>query len=58
VKPHLLIIDAFRSIASPSSRELAELILWGLLALVALALVLLPGDQTLQGLEWAFRSVE
>jgi hypothetical protein len=58
VKPHLLIIDAFRSIASPTSRELAELILWGLLALVALALVLLPGDQTLQGLEWVFRSVE
>jgi hypothetical protein len=58
VKPYWVILDAFRSIASPSSRELAELLLWGLLALVSLTLVFLPGDQTLQGLEWLFRSVE
>jgi len=58
VKPHWVIFDAFSSIASPSSRELAELILWGLLALISLALMFLPGDQTLQGLEWVFRSVE
>lgn len=58
MKPYWVILDAFRSIASPSSRELAELLLWGLLALVSLTLVFLPGDQTLQGLEWLFRSVE
>jgi hypothetical protein len=58
VKHYSVIFDAFRSIASPSSRELAELILWGLLAVISLALVFLPGDQTLQGLEWLFRSVE
>ncbi len=58
VKPYSVIFDAFRSIASPNSRELAELILWGLLAVISLALVFLPGDQTLQGLEWLFRSVE
>lgn len=58
MKPHWVILDAFRGIASPNSRELAELILWGLLAVVSLALVFLPGDQTLQGLEWLFRSVE
>jgi hypothetical protein len=58
VKPHWVILDAFRGITSPNSRELAELILWGLLAVVSLALVFLPGDQTLQGLEWLFRSVE
>ena len=58
MKPHLVIFDAFRSIASPSSRELAELVLWGLLALIALVLVFLPGDQTLQGVEWLFRSLE
>ncbi|HEX6842605.1 MAG TPA: hypothetical protein VF113_13800 [Stellaceae bacterium] len=54
----MVIVNAVRSIASPSSRELAELILWGLLAVVSLTLVLLPGDQTLQGLEWFFRAVE
>lgn len=58
MKPSLVIFNAVRSIASPSSRELAELILWGLLAVVSLTLVLLPGDQTLQGLEWFFRAVE
>ena len=58
MKPHIVIADAFRSIASPSSRELAELILWGLLAAISLALVFLPGDQTMQGLEWLFRSLE
>jgi hypothetical protein len=58
VKPHSVIADAFRSITSPNSRELAELILWGLLAAMSLALVFLPGDQTMQGLEWLFRSVE
>ncbi|HKW52046.1 MAG TPA: hypothetical protein VJO12_00020 [Stellaceae bacterium] len=58
MKPYSIIFDAFRSIASPNSRELAELILWSLLALVALALVFLPGDQTMQGLEWVFRAVE
>lgn len=58
MKPSSVIFNAVRSIASPSSRELAELILWGLLAVVSLTLVLLPGDQTLQGLEWFFRAVE
>ena len=59
VKPYSVIVEAVRnSISSPNSRELAELILWGLLALISLALVFLPGDQTLQGLEWLFRTVE
>ena len=58
MKPYSLIFEAVRSIASPNSRELAELILWGLLGVISLALVLLPGDQTLQGLEWLFRAVE
>jgi hypothetical protein len=58
VKPYSIIFDAFRSLASTNSREYAELILWGLLAVISLALVFLPGDQTLQGLEWLFRIVE
>jgi hypothetical protein len=58
VKPYSVIFDAVRSIASPSSRELAELILWGLLAVISLTLVFLPGDQTLQGVEWLFRAIE
>jgi len=58
VKPYSVIFDAVRSIASPSSRELAELILWGLLAVISLTLVFLPGDQTLQGLESLFRAIE
>jgi len=58
VKPYSLIYDAVRSIASPNSRELAELVLWGLLAVISLTLVFLPGDQTMQGLEWLFRAIE
>jgi hypothetical protein len=58
VKPYSLIYEAFRSIAGPNRREFAELILWGLLAVVSLTLVFLPGDQTFQGLEWLFRSIE
>lgn len=58
MKPYLVIFDAVRSIASPGSRELAELILWGLLAVISLTLVFLPGDQTLQGVEWVFRAIE
>ena len=58
MKPYWVLLDAFRSFASPNSRELAELVLWSLLALISFVLVLLPGDQTLQGLEWLFRSVE
>ena len=58
MKPYSVIYDAVRSIASPNSRELAELILWGLLAVISLTLVFLPGDQTMQGLEWLFHAVE
>lgn len=58
VRRYSVIVDTFRSIASPNSRELAELTLWGLLAIISLALVFLPGDQTLQGLEWLFHTIE
>lgn len=58
MKPYSVIFDAVRSIASPNSRELAELVLWGLLAVISLTLVFLPGDQTMQGLEWLFHAVE
>jgi hypothetical protein len=58
VKPYSVISEALRAIAGPNSRELAELILWGLLAVASLTLIFLPGDQTLQGLEWLFRSIE
>ena len=58
MKPYSVIFDAVRSFAGPNSRELAELILWGLLAVVSLTLVFLPGDQTMQGLEWLFHAVE
>ena len=58
MKPYSVIFDAVRNLASPNSREIAELILWGLLAVVSLTLVFLPGDQTMQGLEWLFRAVE
>ncbi len=50
--------DAMRSVASPTSREIAELTLWSLLALIALVLVLLPGDQVLGGIEWLIRCLE
>ena len=58
MKPYSVIFDAVRGIASPNSRELAELILWGLLAVISLTLVFLPGDQTMQGVEWLFRAIE
>ncbi len=50
--------DAVRSLASPTSREMAELTLWSLLAVIALVLVLLPGDQVLGGIERLIRCLE
>jgi hypothetical protein len=58
MKTRLLIRGAFRRFATPSVKELAELLTWGLLALAALVLVMIPGDQTVAGVDWLFRRFE
>lgn len=58
MKPSAFLREAFRSFAGPTSKELAELTLWGLLAIIALILVILPGDQVMAGIEWLIRSLE
>ena len=58
MKAHLPLLGAFRRFVSPSAKELAELVAWGLLALVALSLAMLPHDQTAAAIEWLFRWLE
>jgi hypothetical protein len=58
MKTRLLLRGAFRSFAKPSVKELAELVTWGLLALAALVLVMIPGDQTAAGIDWLFKRLE
>jgi hypothetical protein len=58
MKARLPLRRAFRSLAKPSAKELAELVTWGLLALVALVLVMIPGDQTAAGIDWLFKWLE
>lgn len=50
--------DVVRSVVTPKLKEWAELVAWGLLALVSLTLVTLPGDQTSAGIDWLIRSLE
>jgi hypothetical protein len=58
VRARVSLRGAFRSFAKPSVKELAELVIWGLLALVALVLVMIPGDQTAAGVDWLFKWFE
>lgn len=58
MKAYGFLREAVRSVASPTSKELAELTLWGLLAVIALILVILPGDQVMGGIEWLIRCLE
>ncbi len=58
MKPYVFLRQAFESVASPTSKELAELTLWGLLAVISLILVILPGDQVMAGIEWLIRCLE
>jgi hypothetical protein len=58
MKGRLALRRALRSVVPPRAKDLAELLIWGLLALVALALVMLPGDQTSAGINWLLKSLE
>ena len=49
---------AFRGIATPSVKEALELVAWSLLALLALAMVMIPGDQTAAAIDWLFKRIE
>lgn len=49
---------ALRSLVAANTRELLEVVAWGLLALLALTLVMIPGDQTAAAIDWLFKRIE
>lgn len=49
---------ALRNLVAANTRELLEVVAWGLLALLALTLVMIPGDQTAAAIDWLFKRIE